>query len=56
MNNNEISNKLKDHIRCCPIGWFNGKLIHGRTTTEQDVIDWLNKLFELSGLYRNKDG
>jgi hypothetical protein len=38
---------LLRHISRCPLGWHEGRVIRTRMTTEQDVIDWLQKLEEL---------
>lgn len=50
MNNSEILDKIKVHVEHCLIGWFKGKVITGRWATNQDMIDWITKLRELSGL------
>lgn len=42
--------QLKEHIKRCPIGWFRGKLVHHRSTTDQDVIDWIVELRKLGGV------
>ena len=38
---------LLNHIARCPLGWNNGRVIRTRMTTEQAVVDWLQKLEEL---------
>ena len=40
--------KLQQHIKICPIGWFDNKMKVFRTTTEEEVLIWLKKLHDIS--------
>lgn len=46
--NPEAIKILKDHIDRCPLGWFDDKLIYGRWTSTNEIIDWIKTLKELS--------
>ena len=40
--------RLKQHVWQCPLGYKDGAIIKFRTTTEQDIIDWIVKLKDLT--------
>jgi len=40
---------LKKHIDMCPIGWFKGSLMKNFSSSDDDVIRWLQHLFFLAG-------
>lgn len=35
--------RMLDHLYQCPIGCYAGKVIQHRSTTEKDVVDWIEK-------------
>lgn len=43
-------NDLRDHVHLCPLGWHNGRLLMSRSSSEGDVIKWLQELRELVGI------
>lgn len=45
--------KLKEHVRWCPIGWHRGALKLHRATTEADVIAWIQELERLVGVHQD---
>ena len=40
---------LKKHIDLCRIGWFKGALMKNFSSSDDDVIRWLQHLFFLAG-------
>lgn len=42
--------KIKRHVKTCPIGWHNGQLKLHRATTDVDVIAWIQELERLVGI------
>lgn len=34
-------------VRDCPLGYHDGKVIRHRATTEADVVDWLQRLYQV---------
>lgn len=40
--------QLKEHVRLCPMGWHEGRIIRTRSTTDADVIKWLHELQEIT--------
>lgn len=42
--------RLQEHVRMCPLGWYDGTLRTTRSTTDADIIAWLARLRVLVGL------
>ena len=42
-----LLSRLKELLRICPLGWHEGKLIRTRSTTDEDVVEWLQDLYKL---------
>lgn len=40
--------RLHEHVRHCPLGWHDGRVIWHRDTSMDDIVSWLQKLHELS--------
>lgn len=55
-----VSNDLRSLVSRCPLGYHDGKLITTRSTSDADVIEWLQQLKELAerpnGLATNTTG
>jgi hypothetical protein len=47
------SDKLKCHVKACPIGWHKGQLKLHRATTTTDVTAWIQELDRLVGVQSN---
>ena len=43
-----LTEDLKALVYKCPLGWYKGKVIRTRATTDADVIMWLHELQELT--------
>jgi hypothetical protein len=43
--------ELLRHIDACPLGWNDGKLMTTRSTTEADVLAWVQKLHHLRSAF-----
>lgn len=41
---------LRELVNACPLGWYEGRLIWHKETTDADVIQWLKQLRVLAGL------
>ena len=46
---------LRQLVARSPVGWHDGKLIHPRSVSEQDVIQWLCDVMNLCGIDENGD-
>jgi hypothetical protein len=45
-----MADKLKRHVKACPIGWHKGQLKLHHATTDADVIAWILELERLAGV------
>lgn len=41
------------HLDACPFGWYEDRVITARSTTETDILAWLQKLDELKDCARS---
>lgn len=39
--------QLRELVRKAPLGYYQGRLIKNRSTTEQDVVNWLANLHQV---------
>lgn len=49
------ADKLKRHVKACPIGWHKGQLKLHRATTDADVISWIQALERLVGVQQEAE-
>lgn len=45
-----FANELAVLVKECPLGWYDGRIIRHRDTTDTDVIGWLERLHRLAGV------
>lgn len=39
----QLFDELIDHLRECPFGWHDEKIVTHRSTTEKTIVEWLQK-------------